>query len=86
MNWITISNCFARNLNTSTQIKASQHATQFITSIENLNAQVQSGGALQLGLSRLLLHNKNLDMQKSGTFFSSANLDSDFYNTKYISK
>ncbi len=27
-------------------------------------------GAPQLGLSRLVLHNKNLVMQKSGTFFS----------------
>ncbi len=26
-------------------------------------------GALQLGLSRLVLHNKNLVMQNSGTFF-----------------
>ncbi len=41
-------------------------------------------GALQLGLSRLVLYNENLIMQKSGTFSSSANLDSNFCATPYI--
>ncbi len=40
-------------------------------------------GALQLGLSRLVLHNKNLVMQKEGTNFPSATLDSNFCATPY---
>ncbi len=41
-------------------------------------------GALQLGLSRRTYQCKNLVMQRSGTFFSSANLNSDFCTTPYL--